>query len=491
VLFNSIHFLLFFMVVALLYFVVPQKLRWVWLLVSSYYFYMSWNARYALLMATSTAITYVGGRLIARTERHTDAQKAARQKKWWVALSFGSNLAILFFFKYFHFAADNLNVALLAVGIRILRPGFDVLLPVGISFYTFQALSYTMDVYRGETTAERNFGKYALFVSFFPQLVAGPIERSKNLLKQVNQPHTFHFDRVKNGLLLMLWGYFEKLVIADRAAMLVNQVYTHYPEYGRVPIAVATLLFAVQIYCDFCGYSDIAIGAAQVMGFSLMENFRRPYLSRSIGEFWRRWHISLSSWFRDYLYIPLGGSRNGRLKTCRNVLLTFLASGLWHGAGWTFVVWGLLHGFFQIMGGLLKPLRQKLTAFFHIRTDTFSHRLLQCLFTFALVDFCWIIFRAPDIASAFGILRGLFAGSLTAGIHAMGLSAPDSAVLLAGVAVLFAVSLLREKFSLRRALEKQNLWFRWGVVLMAVFTVLIFGVYGPGFNASSFIYFQF
>ena len=483
-LFNSVHFLLFFVVAVFVYFLIPLRVRWVWLLVASYYFYMSWNPRYALLMAVSTVITFLSGVLIHR------AGDNKGRKKLWVALSFGANLAILFFFKYFHFAVDSLNMVLAQIGVTVLDPTFDVLLPVGISFYTFQALSYTVDVYRGQQP-EKNLFKYALFVSFFPQLVAGPIERTGNLLAQIHNPKPFDFDRAKNGLWLMLWGYFEKLVIADRAALLVDQVYNNYAEYGSVPLVIATLLFAVQIYCDFCGYSDIAIGAAQVMGFSLRENFHRPYFATSIADFWRRWHISLSTWFRDYLYIPLGGSRCGRLKKYRNVMITFLASGLWHGASWTYVVWGFLHGAFQIAGDALKPLRQRVLGFFHVKTDAFSHRVLRTVFTFGLVCFCWIFFRASSVGAAWQIVRQILVGSRMLGFADMGLNAANFAVLGVAVLVLLCVSLLREKLPLRTALARQNLWFRWGVLLCGIFAVLIFGVYGPGFDAAQFIYFQF
>lgn len=340
-LFNSTQFLIFFPIVTIAYFLIPHRIRYIWLLLASYYFYMCWNPKYALLIATSTVITWLSGLLIDRTNKSTaDLKNKIFKKKLWVGLSFASNLAILFFFKYFDFALRNLNAVLAQFNFELIQPGFDVILPVGISFYTFQALSYTMDVYRGEIYAEKNILKYALFVSFFPQLVAGPIERSKNLLKQFNEEHCFDYDRVKNGLLLMLWGFFMKLVIADRVALLVDQVYNNWEQYAGFEIVVATVFFAVQIYCDFGSYSNIAIGAAQVMGFTLMENFRQPYFATSVADFWRRWHISLTSWFRDYLYIPLGGNRKGQLRKYLNVMIVFVTSGLWHGASWHFVVWG-------------------------------------------------------------------------------------------------------------------------------------------------------
>lgn len=342
-LFNSYNFLIFFPIVTLIYYLIPQKIKYIWLLLASYYFYMCWNAKYVLILLFSTTITYVSGLLITRANKCKEEHKKIKMKKIFVALSFIINLAILFLFKYFDFAIDNVNRVLSHFSMQIINPSFDVILPVGISFYIFQALSYTVDVYRNDVKAEKNFLKYALFVSFFPQLVAGPIERSKNLLKQVHEKHYFDGQRVKDGLLLMIWGGFQKIVIADRVAIVVDTVFNNFPQYGGMYIVVAAILFAFQIYCDFSGYSIIAIGAAKVMGFELMENFNAPYMSMSVAEFWRRWHISLSSWFRDYLYIPLGGNRKGKLRKYINLMIVFIVSGLWHGAQWSFIVWGALN----------------------------------------------------------------------------------------------------------------------------------------------------
>ena len=306
-------------------------------MVASFYFYMSWNPKYIFLILTTIIITYFSGIGISKAHK----KGSIIEKKFFATVSIALKLMILFFFKYFDFAIDSINRSLQMGDFKLLNPTFDVLLPVGISFYTFQALSYTMDVYRDENfKVERHFGRYALFVTFFPQLVAGPIERSKNLLSQFYEEHYFDYQRVKNGLLLMIWGLFQKIVIADRAAIVVNTVYNNLTAYTGFEVIVATMFFAVQVYCDFCGYSDIAIGASRVMGFNLMTNFRQPYFSQSIKEFWRRWHISLSTWFRDYVYIPLGGSRCSKIKKYRNLMITFLVSGLWHGANWTYVVGG-------------------------------------------------------------------------------------------------------------------------------------------------------
>ena len=326
-LFNSIEFLVFFPIVSGLFFIIPKKFRCLWLLIASYYFYMSWNPKYAVLIAFSTFITYISGILMERANTKHGKQAV-------VAASFIINLAILGVFKYANFALQPLSAIGAILGLQPIERRLDLLLPVGISFYTFQALSYTIDVYRGTVKAEKNILQYMLFVSFFPQLVAGPIERSGNLLSQiqrVKEINVWEFERVRNGFLLMCWGLFQKLVIADRASVLVNQVYQNYGDYGFLELAIASVLFAFQIYCDFGGYSNIARGAAQVMGFSLMQNFRQPYLAVNIKEFWRRWHVSLTSWFTDYLYIPLGGSRKGAVRKYLNILIVFMVSGLWHG----------------------------------------------------------------------------------------------------------------------------------------------------------------
>ena len=490
-LFNSFQFLVFFPAVLLVYFLVPAKWRYLWLLAASYYFYMCWNASYALLMLTSTAITYLSGiGMQAVQQRGRSAEWVQKWKKGFVAGSFAINLAILFFFKYFHFVVDTINRVLEILHLRILSPGLDVLLPVGISFYIFQALSYTMDVYRGDIRAERNFLRYALFVSFFPQLVAGPIERSKNLLNQIEDLPRFrlwNFDRVKSGLLLMLWGYFLKLVISDRTAIAVNAVFDHYEDYGPVELAAGAVLFSFQIYCDFNGYSTIAKGAAQVMGFTLMDNFRQPYLAQDIRDFWRRWHISLTSWFTDYLYIPLGGNRKGLARQCVNIMIVFLTSGLWHGAAWTYVLWGALHGGFQVIGNLRRKCLKRGS-----REKKGWRKLLAGIITFLLVTFSWILFRAESVSQAKGYLLRMFEGEGTLSFVDMGLSQADWIVLaLAGI-ILLVVDLLHEHgVKIRRAVEHRPLGIRWFLYAAAVWSIVLFGIYGSGYDASQFIYFQF
>lgn len=343
-LFNSINFIIFFPIVVSIYFAFPKKCSYIWLLVASYYFYMCWNVEYILLLFLSTLVTFLASLGIDYCEKSNKLQEEKKSvcKKICVIGSLTCNLLILFFFKYANFTIDSLNVLLQTLHITVIERSFDVLLPVGISFYIFQALGYTIDVYRGEIEVETNFLRYALFVSFFPQLVAGPIERSKNLMKQLKESHSFDFDRMRDGLLLMLWGYFMKIVLADRIAIFVDAIYGDLETYTGYYVLIASILFAFQIYCDFAGYSTIAMGAAKILGFTLMENFNAPYLSLSVAEFWRRWHISLSTWFRDYLYIPLGGNRKGIWRKYCNLFVVFGVSGLWHGANWTYVIWGAL-----------------------------------------------------------------------------------------------------------------------------------------------------
>lgn len=494
--FNSMDFLIFFPIVVIAYFIIPHKVRWVWLLICSYYFYMSWNPKYALLMATSTVITYLCGILIGKTQKDGGKNQVFK-KKLWVALSLILNLSILFFFKYFDFALNTLNQIIGQFHVAPLRASFDVILPVGISFYTFQALGYTIDVYRGDVEPEKNLGKYALFVSFFPQLVAGPIERSKNLIHQIREKHTFDFDRVKDGLLLMLWGYFLKMVIADRAAILVDHVYNQYEQYGSVALILATVLFAVQIYCDFSSYSNIAIGAAQVMGFHLMTNFKEPYLANSITDFWRRWHISLSTWFRDYLYIPLGGNRVSKLRWSFNIMIVFFVSGLWHGAGWTFIIWGCLHGAYQVIGNLTRPLRYKIQDAVHVNREAKSYRIGQILVTFMLVNFGWIFFRSGSLDQAVGIINRIlynfdFSQLTLKYIETLGLSYNNLVILGGALLVLLFVGVCHYRgIHIRPILERQQLWFRWTCYLILIFGVLAFAVLGVRYTTTPFLYFQF
>ena len=407
-LFNSIDFLIFLPIVLVIYYIIPMKYKHIWLLISSYYFYMCWNAKYVLLIFVSTVITYLSGILIDKVEKTwSDVDKLGKYKKLILALSFVSNLGILFYFKYINFTLDIVTRVLSKMNISMNVPVFDVILPVGISFYTFQALSYSVDVYRGEVAPEHDFFRYALFVSFFPQLVAGPIERSKNLLTQLREPRKFDFGYAFDGILLMLWGFFLKIVLADRIAIFVDTAYGDCEHYQGIYLIVATVLFAVQIYCDFSGYSSIAMGTAKLLGIELMDNFNAPYLSTSVADFWRRWHISLTSWFKDYLYIPLGGSRRGTFRKYINKMIVFILSGLWHGAQLTFVVWGAINGLYQVIGEVLMPIRKKVSDIIGINRNSEGVYALSVLATFALVDFTWIFFRADSLGRAIYIIKSI------------------------------------------------------------------------------------
>lgn len=490
-LFNSLPFLIFFPVVAILYFVFPKKIRNYWLLIASYYFYMSWNPKYILLLLSSTVITYCCGLLIENIKRRDiDEKKKVRYKKLSVILSLVLNLAILFYFKYTNFLLGTVEQLLNAVGITVSIPEFDILLPVGISFYTFQALGYTIDVYRDEIYAEKNFFKYALFVSFFPQLVAGPIERSKNLLKQLSKANDFDYDKARSGLLIMLWGFFLKIGISDPCSVVVNTVYNNFSAYNSFQLITATVFFAFQIYCDFWGYSEIAKGAARVLGYELIDNFDTPYFSCSIREFWHRWHISLSTWFRDYLYIPLGGSRCSKVKKYRNILIVFLVSGLWHGASWTFVLWGLLHGVYQVIESVIDSARK---PGLKDRKEKPIVKLLKMMLTFVLADFAWIFFRAQTVGDAFSIIKEIVCGfSLSQFrrryLYAVGLEALNLKILLLGFIVLVTVSILRyRKKDVLELVSRQKCFIRYPLYWLLLALICL----SSNIASQTFIYFQF
>lgn len=485
--FNSLQYLLFLPAAILLYYLLPHRWRNPLLLVLSFYFYMCWVPRYALLMMFSILVTYFCARLLSA--------QALRQRKLWLAICLLLNLSVLFFFKYFNFAAELVGHLLTSAGLTVAAPRLDVLLPVGISFYTFQALGYTIDVYRGETPAERNFITYALFVSFFPQLVAGPIERSAHLLPQFHEKHSFCYANIKAGLLPVLWGLFKKMVIADPIAVLVNTVYAAPQDYSGWLLTVATACFAIQIYCDFSAYSDIARGSARMLGFRLMRNFDCPYFAVSIRDFWRRWHISLSTWFKDYLYIPLGGSRCSRLRTDLNLLIVFAISGLWHGASLTFLAWGILNGAYQIAGSHTLPLRNALRARLHIAESNPALQIFRYLFTFALVCFAWILFRAENISDALLIMHRVldlpaYGTLLPRGLGSLGLTRPELLVIFAAILLLAVVDLRGKNCDIAAALDK-HIACRYLVYFLLITAILLFGSYGPGYDPQEFVYFQF
>ncbi|MEY8326740.1 MBOAT family O-acyltransferase [Lachnospiraceae bacterium 54-11] len=459
---------------------------------------MCWNVKYVILLLLSTIITYLSGLVLGFVKRKKyEESKRNKYQICCVAICFILNLSILFFFKYSAFALKNISYLLNLVHVELNIPEFDIMLPVGISFYTFQALSYTMDVYRDEIYLEKNFFKYALFVSFFPQLVAGPIERSKNLLKQLSLPQRFDFGRARSGFLLMLWGFFLKLVIADRIAIFVDMVYMHYDIYRGYYIIVATMLFAIQIYCDFYGYSSIAMGAAEILGIRLMENFNSPYLSQSMSEFWRRWHVSLNSWFRDYLYIPIGGSKKGKIRKYINTMIVFAASGLWHGAEWTFVIWGGINGICQVAGEILKPVRDRLVKILRLNRNSWGHKAVCIVSTFIIIDITWFFFRVENISGAKEMIKALLAENnmwifFDGSLYECGLDSKNFWLMIYScIVVLFADIQKYKGICVREFIIRQDYWLRWVIIAFGVWFVVVFGVWGSGYDASKFIYFQF
>ncbi len=492
-LFNSLEFLFFFPIVLMIYFIIPRKLRYIWLLMTSYYFYFSLSPQYVILLALLTLLTFFTGILMERATQ--------KRKKGLMVLCLLLSLGTLGVFKYSTFVIDSINGVLTTMHMTPVSSRFNPILPIGISFYTFQAVGYIIDLYHGKIKVERNVAKYALFVSFFPNILSGPIERGKNILPQIHlleKIRLWDYDRVTSGAVLMLWGYFQKMVIADRVALLVNEVYDHYHMYGSIAILTATLFFSVQVYCDFASYSNMAIGAAKIMGIELMRNFETPYFSRSVGEFWRRWHISLSTWFRDYLYIPLGGNRCSKWKHYRNLMIVFLVSGLWHGASWGYVVWGALHGVYQLIGIQTKQLRKRVADRLQFKQESFSYKLMQMGMTFSLVGFAWIFFRAEKITQAGAMIRRIFTrwdpwSLLDESIYTWGLDRKEFWIAITAIGVLLLVDLVRrlKKQDVIQLLNTQCIWFRWGLYLTLLFAVLILGQYGPAYDPQAFLYFEF
>jgi alginate O-acetyltransferase complex protein AlgI len=492
VLFNSLQFAIFFPVVTLLYFALPHRWRGTMLLLASCVFYMAFVPAYIAILFVTILIDYVAGIKIE--------ESTGERRRVWLIVSIVSTCAVLFIFKYFDFFNETAALAARSMGMEYAIPALKLLLPVGLSFHTFQSLSYVIEVYERRQTAERDFGLYALYVMFYPQLVAGPIERPQNLLHQFREKHEFDYDRVVAGLQLMAWGFVKKVVVADRLAELANRVYDAPREYTGLPLWIGTVAFAFQIYCDFSGYSDIAIGSAQVMGFTLMKNFDRPYIARSVSEFWRRWHISLSTWFRDYLYVPLGGNRVARPRWLANLFITFLVSGLWHGARWTFVVWGALHGAYLVASLLTADTRARIRAAIGAERHPTLLAAWQMGVTFVLVCVGWVFFRATSIADAWYVvshlgsglpsqLAALASGDATARRTLLFLDFEKTRLIIAVAAVLalLVVERLRGERPLRPRLASAPFVVRWAAYACAVLTIMTLGV----FHSAKFIYFQF
>jgi len=470
-LFNSIQFVLFLPFIIFFYYLLPAKYRWILLLAGSYFFYMSWRAEYGLLLLFSTLTDYF-------CALRMDALPTRKARLPYLIFSLLSNLGLLFLFKYFDFFSENTNILLSHLGFEVHLPLLSLLLPVGISFYTFQTLSYSIDVYLGTQKAERHLGYFALYVSYFPQLVAGPIERFSSLNPQLQSPHRFRYKNLAHGLRLILFGLFIKMVVADNLSVFVDKVYANPDVYTSSDILISWLFYSFQIYADFYGYSLVALGSALLMGVRLMDNFRSPYLARSMAEFWQRWHISLSTWFRDYVYYPLGGNRSSRLRWMLNIMVVFVLSGIWHGANQTFVVWG-------VSLGVIYLAEKQLGRLLHIQSDRGPFRLLHVpamLKTFVLVTLTWVFFRSPHIGAAWHMLALPFSER---GIISEQLHIPLTVWLFLALFILSDIFLYTKRPD--TWLDKWPLLLRWSTYSLLVFAIIVFS----GVEDFPFIYFQF
>jgi len=470
--FNSFDYLLFFLVVVGPFFAVPYRFRKTWLLAASVFFYMYWSPIFILLILYSTTIDY----FVARRLGHTESPGARRRL---LALSYVTNFGALFLFKYYNFFMDSWSGLLHSAGLPFQPPFLRVILPVGISFYTFEAISYTTDVYRRSYPPEHDYRRLLLFIVYFPKLIAGPIERAWHLIPQFERKTNFEYARVREGLAKILWGLFKKIVIADRLAIYVNAVYNNAGHHVGSTFVLATVFFAFQIYCDFSAYSDIAIGTSQVIGIDLLRNFRRPYFATSIGDFWRRWHISLSTWFRDYVYIPLGGNRQGFWNMNQNIFTVFLVSGIWHGASWTFVLWGIYHGVFLLVQNLWNRFIPTLVPPRPVK------RWLQTAGTFAIVCLSWVLFRANSLADAGHIYREIFTHFSLSQLYV-----PNMKHIVYGV---FGLGVLLSAEFLTESGAYVHFWLprlkpvRWAAYTGLAVLIALIGV----FDGGQFIYFQF
>ena len=479
---NSMQYLLFFPLTVALYYITPGRLRWLVLLMASYFFYACWNVELIIWLAIITIVSYGAALLIEK-------KKKPASKKSVLVVSVLGILSILFVFKYLNFTLEQISSLNRIAGMNIHFEKVKWALPVGISFYSFMALGYLFDVYREKIRVTKHPGKYALFLSFFPHIAQGPIDRAALLLPQFDAVHKFDYELVKRGLLLILWGAFKKMVIADRLAMLADTVFNNVSAYSGQAFWIASVFYTFQIYCDFSGYTDMALGSANVMGFHLYPNFKFPYLATSVTDFWRRWHISLTSWFRDYIYIPLGGNRVSETRWALNVMIVFLISGLWHGASWTFILWGGLHGLCQLIGKYKNRITDK---FFGTKSGILKYLtdILNIFTTFFIVNFLWSLFRANSMQDWLLIFSRLTVPMKSFNVFKLGMQKEDFIFSIVLIALLMILEYLHTKTDLYVFLQNRPLPVRWSVYMAGIFIVIMFGVYGT-LSASSFIYLQF
>lgn len=490
----SLSYILFLGLGMIVYYNIPKKGQWMILLLFSMFFYAVNTPKGSIFLLFSVVSSYLYGRYcgsirhshktMTQVESRLAEEKIQKKKKGMLFLTIGMNVMLLLVLKVF------LKLPYVSIPGKHL---LGMMVPLGISFYTLQLIAYMVDVYRKKVEPEKNLFRFALFVSFFPQILQGPIPRYDKLAPQFEKEHKFDYRLFTDSLMLMLWGYFQKMVIADNAAVVVNRVFGEYENYQGLYVVLAAVLYSIQLYGDFSGCVNIAIGSAGLFGISLCDNFNHPYFSHSIKEFWGRWHISLSSFLKDYIYIPLGGNRRGRLRKYVNLLLTFLVSGIWHGAGLTYLVWGFLHGMYQIIEDVCKPWLTKFMERLSVNMETFSFRLMLQIKTFVLVAVAWVFFRADSVKQALIMLKSVVTGwnpyvLFDESFYLLGLNGKEFRMLLFSIGILWLVSFMQERMKLREVFHRQNLLFRWGILLLAIFAVLIFGVYGPGYDAAQFIY---
>lgn len=480
--FLSPSYFLFFPVTALVYFLLPGKMCNLWLLACSWFFYLCAGPEYFIFLLATVAVTYFAARSLEK-----------KPSKALLAGCLCLFIGALVVFKYLDFGVSVLRRGLAVLGLDWSPVVPALLLPAGISFYFFTAMGYLMDVSRGRCPAEKSFVKCALFLSFFPYLLSGPIGRGPSLLPQFDSVHKFDYINLRSGFLRFLWGAFKKLVLADRLAVVVDTVFAAPERFGAVQVILAACAFSIQIYCDFSAYSDMAVGSAQVMGFELMENFRTPYFSRSIAEFWRRWHISLSSWFRDYLYIPLGGSRRGTGRKYLNLLIVFAVSGLWHGAAVSFLVWGLLNGIYQVAGGVTASVREKVRALCRMKDDSRITVLWQMAWVFGLSTIAWVFFEAGSVSAGLAVLKNMVKPVLwdAGGLAAMGMDGKEWLAAAGGMLLLTVVDALSQRFRVAERVTALPRAARWVIYLGLLMLVILFGSYGTGYDAQDFIYGRF
>lgn len=527
----SLSFYIFLGIVTVLYFIIPKKLQWICLLISSYIFYTWANVKIVVFLLFSTVSTFLVGLWLQKANeafnlKLADASAAGvkvnkkelkkeftKKKKWILTLGLVSNFLILGIVKYANFAIENLNSVLSMAGANFTLDFISIALPLGISFYTFQSAGYLIDVYRGKVEADKNIFQYALFVSYFPQIIQGPIGRHRDLAHQLFEPHAFDYTRVKFGVQRIVWGIFKKLVIAERVAVIVNEVFTNFrgADYQGIILFFAAFLYSIQIYADFSGGMDIVCGVSQIFGIQLTENFRRPFLAKNVAEFWQRWHITLGSWMRDYLFYPLALSKTfnklGKtfrkagfnyaakvIPTCLASFIVFVLIGVWHGASWKYVVYGVYSAIFVSTATLFEPFYAKCRKFFHVHPERLSFRCFQILRTVFLVTLGRYLSRANSFMDAVLMVKGTFSvwnpWVLVDGtLYTLGLNRSNFTLMLLLIFVLLAVDYLQEKgYHLRESIAQQGIVFRWAIYIIVLFSILTFGMYGPGYDAANFIY---